>query len=186
MVDLRSDTKTLPTEAMFEAMRKAELGDSKAFEDPTVARLEEMAADIMGTEAALLYISGTMANLCTLLACTRSGDAFFAEPDTHIHYLEKGYDTVARIRPIFLESSGGIIDPDALRSALDVPDHGGRLLCLENPHNRGGGRVLPLDRHAELCTVAHDHGLHVHIDGARVFNASVAAGIAMFALGQAE
>ena len=176
MIDLRSDTKTLPTQAMFDAMQNAELGDSKFFEDPTVTRLEEMAARIMGTEAALLCISGTMANLCALLVHTRPGDAFFADPDTHIHYLEKGYDTVARVRPIFVESSGGLIEPDGLRSALDSPGHGGKLLCLENPHNRGGGRILPLDRHAELCGIARDHGLAVHIDGARIFNASVAAG----------
>jgi threonine aldolase len=130
----------------------------------------------MGTEAAMLCISGTMANLCALLVYTQPGDVFFADRDTHIHYLEKGYDTVARIKPSFVESTGGLIGPDALRSALSAPDHGGKLLCLENPHNRGGGRILPLDLHAELCAIAHDHGLPVHIDGARIFNAAVAAG----------
>ena len=177
LIDLRSDVKTLPTEDMLEAMRRAELGDAKVNEDPTVLRLEAMAAERLGTEAAMLVISGTMANLAALMAHADPGDAMVLDPDCHIYFYEGAHARVAGLMPLLVGSRDGLMDPDQLDTV--VRRHQGvspRLLCLENTHNRGGGRVIPISLHAALCKVAHDHGMSIHVDGARIFNAVVASG----------
>jgi len=176
MIDLRSDVKTLPTVEMLEAMRRAELGDSKVDEDPTVLHLEAMASKIMGTESAVLVISGTMANLCALMTHANRGGAFLTDPDAHIYYYEGGHVGVAGLQPLLVESRDGMIDPDGLAAAIKRDRNRASLLCLENTHNRGGGRAVPIDLHAKLCGIAHDNGMAVHLDGARVFNAAVATG----------
>ena len=175
-IDLRSDTKTLPTEAMRTAMGAAELGDSKVNEDPTVLRLEAMAAERVGCEAALLVISGTMANLIAMMAHARPGDAFFVDPEAHIFYYEGAHTATAGLQPLPVQGHDGRLDPDELVAAIRHFSRPARLLCLENTHNRGGGRVTPIGLHATLCAIAHEHGMAVHVDGARIFNAEVASG----------
>jgi len=176
-IDLRSDTKTLPTAEMREAMRDAELGDSKANEDPTVLRLEAMACKALGTEAAMLVISGTMANLCALMAHGKPGDAFLTDPDAHVYFYEGGHVAVAGLLPVLVPSRGGLMGPEKLTAAIEQHRGRARVLCLENTHNRGGGRVVPIDLHAQLCEIARKNGIAVHVDGARIFNAAVASAV---------
>ena len=181
LINLRSDTQTLPTEEMLEAMRSAPLGDDTYDEDPTVQRLERLAAERMGKEAALLVISGTMGNLVSLLAHTAPGDEVILDLDSHIFYYEAGgLASVAGLMPMLVPSHEGMLDPDAVAVAirkknLHYPTP--RLLCLENTHNRSGGRVIPLELHRQLCQVARQHRMAVHLDGARIFNAAIAAGV---------
>lgn len=182
MIDLRSDTVTQPTPAMREAMYRAEVGDDVYGEDPTTNRLEAMAAERLGKEAALFVVSGTMANLVALLTHCGRGDELILGDRSHTLLFEAGGSA----------SLGGIHhwavpnQPDGTLRLEDVaaavrPDNEhyprSRLLCLENTHNRCGGAVLSVEYTDAACTLAHSHGLRVHIDGARVFNAAVALGI---------
>lgn len=181
LLNFRSDTQTLPTPAMFEAIRTSPLGDDTYDEDPTVHKLERMAADLLGKEAAMLVLSGNMANLTALLAHARPGDEVLLDPESHIFYYEGGgLASVAGLMPMPVPSRDGSIDPDDLRRAIrprNLHFPAPRLLCLENTHNRSGGRVMPLDLHRRLCDVAREHGLAVHLDGARIFNAAVQQGV---------
>jgi threonine aldolase len=166
---------------MYEAMRKAPLGDDMMGMDPTVNELEALAARICGKEAALFVTSGTMGNLCGLMALAGPGDEVLLDPESHVWYYEAGaFCSVAGItpRPVYIRD--GLMTPEDVKAAIrprnlhmPVP----RVLSLENTHNRGQGRVMPLDLHRELCKVAHEHGLSVHLDGARIFNAQVASGV---------
>jgi threonine aldolase len=181
MINLRSDTQTLPTPAMMAAVQTAELGDDTYGEDPTVKKLEGMAASLMGKEAAVLCISGNMANLACLMAHGGPGDEVILDPESHIFYYEVGgLASVAGLMPMPVAGKGGKLYPDDVRAAIrsrnlhyPIP----RVLCLENTHNRSGGRVMPLDLHNALCDLAHEQGLTVHLDGARIFNAAIAAGV---------
>ena len=181
IINIRSDTQTLPTLDMLEAMRHAPLGDDTYHEDPTVNKLEAMAAERMGKEAALLVISGTMGNLISAMAHASPGDEVIIDPDAHMFYYEAGsLASVAGLMPMPVPSDLGMLDPDAVAAAIRKPNFHypvPRLLCLENTHNRSGGRVVPPDLHARLCAVAREHGLKVHLDGARIFNAAIAAGV---------
>jgi len=180
-INIRSDTQTLPTEEMLDAIRAAELGDDTYDKDPTVKRLEAMAAEAMGKEAAMLVISGTMGNLVALMCHGGPGDEVFVDPASHLYQNEGGgFANVAGLTPMPVPSTRGLMDPGELEESIRKKDQHHpvpRLLCLENTHNRGGGRVVPLALHKELCAVARNHGLLVHLDGARIFNAAVAAGI---------
>jgi threonine aldolase len=180
-INIRSDTQTLPTPEMRRAIAEAELGDDTYGEDPTVNRLQEMAAEMTGMEAALLVLSGTMGNLIALMTLAQPGDEVLLDLDSHIFYYEVGnIANIAGLMPMPVPCPEGMMDSHALREAIRSPNlHYPRpkVLCLENTHNRSGGRVLPLELHNELCEVAHDHGLKVHIDGARIFNAALAAGV---------
>ncbi|NLH99004.1 MAG: hypothetical protein GX446_05860 [Chthonomonadales bacterium] len=181
VINLRSDTQTLPTAEMLAAIQTADLGDDTYGEDPTVRRLEAMAAAMLGKEAAMLCISGNMANLACLMAHGGPGDEAVLDPDSHIFYYEVGgLASVAGMMPMPVQSRDGKLYPDDVRAAVrgrnlhyPIP----RVLCLENTHNRSGGRVTPLDLHNALCDTAHDLGLTVHLDGARIFNAAIAAGV---------
>ncbi len=181
VINLRSDTQTLPTPQMLQAIATAELGDDTYDEDPTVARLEAMAAERMGKEAALLVPSGHMGNLVALMVHARPGDEVLLDRESHVFCYETGsMASVAGVMPLALPSVEGRIDPADVAAAIrpaDVHYPRPRLLCLENTHNRSGGRVVPLSLHVELCRVAHEHGLSVHLDGARIFNAAIAAGV---------
>jgi len=183
IINLRSDTQTLPTAAMLEAMREAQLGDETYGEDPTVRKLEAMSAERFGKEAALLVVSGTMGNLVSLMAHTRPGDEVVLDSESHIFYYEGGgLANVAGLMPMPVPSRRGLMAADDLRASIrgkDVHFPAPRLLCLENTHNRGGGTVTPLPLHRELCRVARDHGLSIHLDGARIFNAALAAGVSV-------
>ena len=177
-IDLRSDVKTLPTQEMLEAIARAELGDSKANEDPTVLRLEATAAERLGMEAAMLTISGMMANLVALMAHADPGQGVVLDPESHIYFYEGAHARIAALMPVLVESDDGRLDPQAVEHACARYGKSVslRLLCLENAHNRSGGRVIPLDLHTRLCETAHAQGLAVHVDGARIFNAAVASG----------
>jgi len=180
-INLYSDTQTLPTEEMMDAICTAELGDDTYGKDPTVKRFEAMAAEAMGKEAALLTISGAMANLVALMCHGGPGDEVFIDPDSHIYWYEGGsFCSVAGLTPMPVRSHKGMIDPDELAGSIREKNQHypvARILCLENTHNRSGGRVVPVDLMKKLCGVARDHDLRIHLDGARIFNASVAAGV---------
>ncbi|MBN2243277.1 MAG: low-specificity L-threonine aldolase [Acidobacteria bacterium] len=181
-IDLRSDTVTLPTPAMREAMYRAEVGDDVFEEDPTVKRLEEMAAARIGKEAALLVSSGTMANLtCTLTHCARGEEAVLGD-QSHIFLNEAGgMSALGGIHPHLVPNQpDGTIKPHDLESAIrgdNVHFPRTRLICLENTHNRCDGSALTPDYCDAVAELARKHGLKVHIDGARIFNAAAALGI---------
>lgn len=181
MIDLRSDTVTRPTPAMRAAMRQAEVGDDVFGEDPTVNHLQERVAHLLGKEAALFVPSGTMSNQICVKAHTQPGDELLCEASCHIYNFEAGGPAVlsgVTCRP--LEGDHGVLDARHLEGKVrPINEHQvrTRLLCLENTHNRGGGRVYPLDKIAVLSNWARGHGLGTHLDGARLWNAVVATGV---------
>src|SRR5579884_3874202 len=185
-IDLRSDTVTLPTPAMYAAMAAAPLGDDVMGEDPTVQRLEEAAAARLGKEAALFVPTGTMANLAAVLAHTRRGDEVILEAEAHIFYYEAaGLSVAGGLMPRPLRGHQGALDPADVAAAIRPDDvHFPRtgLVCLENTHNRAGGTVISLEQTRAVCAVAHAAGIPVHIDGARIFNAALALGLDAAAL----
>jgi threonine aldolase len=178
IVELRSDTFTLPTDSMRRAMAAAEVGDDVWNEDPTIHRLQERAAEMVGKEASLFVPSGTMGNLCALLSHTESGQEVLVEGESHIFHSEVAGASVVgglQLRP--LETPDGRLQPEQVRAAIREPDihqPSTGLLCLENTHNRRGGTCLSPAQTQALCEVAHAAGFPVHLDGARVFNAAVA------------
>jgi threonine aldolase len=183
VINLRSDTQTLPTRAMLEAIATAPLGDDTYGDDPTVARFEALAAAAMGKPAAMLAISGHMANLIALIVHAPAGSEVILDADSHIMHYEVGsLASVAHLMPWPVASEAGLLDPSRVAAAIrerDIHYPTPKLLCLENTHNRSGGRVIPLRLHEALCDVAHGRGLAVHLDGARIFNAAIAAGVAV-------
>jgi threonine aldolase len=177
-IDLRSDTVTLPTEEMLEAMRHAELGDDVFREDPTVNRLEEMAAERMGKEAALLVTSGTQANLVSLMSNTKRGELVILEAEAHMYWYEVGgISEIAGLLPWPLKSPFGALDPKAVEAAIrprNIHFPEPSLVCVENTHNRHGGTVITPKQLQAVSTIAKAHGLKLYMDGARIFNAAVA------------
>jgi threonine aldolase len=180
VINLRSDTQSLPTAAMRAAMADAELGDETFGEDPTVRRLEERIREMTGMEAALLLVSGTMANLVALMTHCVPGDEVFLDADAHVLRNEAaGLTRVAGVVPTTVESAAGHVLPSALDASVTEPDihrPTPRLVWIENTHNRAGGTVLPAVRQDDVIAVARKHGLSVHVDGARLWNAVVASG----------
>lgn len=179
VIDLRSDTFTVPDERMREAMARAPVGDDVWGEDPTVLRLEERVAGILGFEAAMFTPSGTMANLCAVLAQTRPGDELIADVLAHVVNDEAGGAAViggVQLRTLdFGEQAAPAAE--AVRAATRTPDPHHpvtRLLAIENTHNRRGGVAVAPARVEEAARAAHEMGLRVHCDGARLFNAAVA------------
>ncbi|HEV8572473.1 MAG TPA: GntG family PLP-dependent aldolase [Actinomycetota bacterium] len=183
VIDLRSDTVTRPTEVMRKAMAEAEVGDDLFGDDPTVHRLQERAAEIMGKEAALYAASGTMCNQIALRTLVRHGHEAIAEATAHVITVEKiSAATLSGVTYRPIPGDRGLITAEqvtnALRPDLDplrmrVVD----LVAVENTHQVGGGRVMPLETLREIHKVAQDAGLHLYLDGARIFNASVASGV---------
>jgi threonine aldolase len=179
IIDLRSDTITRPTAAMRRAMAEAEVGDDVFGEDPTVNRLEKLAAERMGKPAALFVASGTMGNLVSQLAhCSRGAETLLGDQSHIFLYEQGGAAAVGGLHPHILPNAAdGTIDPLALEAAIRSDDaHFPRteLILLENTHNRCGGRVLPPAYVTAVGKIAHSHGLKLHLDGARIFNAAVA------------
>ena len=182
IVDLRSDTVTLPTPAMREAMYRAELGDDVYGEDPTVNRLEEMSAERLGKEAALFVVSGTMGNLVSLLTHCGRGDELIMGHKAHTFLYEAG--GVSALGGIHVHTvpnlPSGMLDPVDVEEAVrgsNIHYPRSKVICLENTHNRCGGTVLSVEQMATIKGIAERHGLAVHLDGARIFNAAVALGI---------
>lgn len=177
-VDLRSDTQSRPTLAMRRAMAEAEVGDDTFGEDPTVRRLEERVADLLGTEQALFVMSGTMANLVAMLTHCRPGDELFADPTAHVLRSEAGgYAALAGVVATAVPGERGHFGAEQLHPVVHGPDvhlPRPRLVWIENTNNRAGGTVLAPERQRELTSTAHSLGLAVHLDGARLFNAAVA------------
>ena len=187
MIDLRSDTVTLPTPAMREAMYRAELGDDVYGEDPTVNRLEALAAERTGQEAALFVASGTMANLVALLThCGRGDEAIFGDVSHTFLFEAGGSASLGGIHhhavPTQPDGTLRLEDIAAAVRADNVHYPRSRLVCLENTHNRCGGRALTPAYTDAVCALAREHGLRVHIDGARIFNAAVALDVSVRAL----
>jgi threonine aldolase len=177
-VDLRSDTLTLPTPDMREAMARAEVGDDVWGEDPTIQRLEAAAARRLGKEAALFVASGTMGNLVSVVAHTQAGQEVVLDLDSHIYNSEVAGGTVVghvQMRPVKTER--GFLTPEQVQESLrpaniHIPPTG--LVCLENTHNRHGGTCCTPEQIAAVAAVAQAAGVPVHVDGARLFNAAVA------------
>jgi len=180
-IDLRSDTVTLPTDEMREAMNNAEVGDDVYQEDPTINRLEELAAKKLGKEAALFVPSGTMGNLIAVLTHCQRGDEVILEMDSHIYYYEVGgMSAVAGVIPRLIAGDKGILDPQDIKRALREENlHYPKttLICVENTHNRAGGTIIPPEIIEEICQLGHERNIQVHLDGARIFNAAVALNI---------
>ena len=186
-IDLRSDTVTRPTEAMREAMARAEVGDDVFGEDPTLNRLEEEVARRFGHEAALFVPSGTMANQIALLTWCRPGDDVIVPTHGHMYAYETGAASalagvMLTVLPDALYTADAVhahVKPDNHRSAPT------RLVVVENTHNHSGGRVWPLEQLREVAAACRDHDLPLHMDGARLFNAAVASGTSLSDYGQA-
>lgn len=181
IIDLRSDTVTLPSDGMRRAMAAAEVGDDVFGEDPTVRRLEEMAVQRTGKEAAVYVASGTMSNLCAIMAHCQRGEEAICGDEAHVLQYEGGGAYHAASVGLRAVKNGprGQLDPAEVEAAIrGVNVHWPRtgLLCLENTHNRCSGGVLTVEETRELAAVAHRHGVPVHIDGARIFNAALALG----------
>jgi threonine aldolase len=180
-IDLRSDTVTKPTPAMRKAMAEAEVGDDVFGEDPTVNVLQVKVANLLGKEAALFVPSGTMANQLSIKSHTQPGDEVIIETSSHPYNFEGGAGAaLSGVQFQCLKGGRGILDVAQIEEAIRPEDHHfavTRLVCLENTHNRGGGSIYPLEKMAEIYRLAKSKGLLVHLDGARLWNASVATGI---------
>ncbi|HLB73733.1 MAG TPA: GntG family PLP-dependent aldolase, partial [Sedimentisphaerales bacterium] len=181
-IDLRSDTVTLPSPAMREAIYKAELGDDVFGEDSTVNRLEQMAAERMGKEAALLVVSGTMGNLvCVLTHCRRGDEVILGDMSHTFLYEAGGMSALGAVHPhtipnqpdgtLLLNEIAAAIRPDNVHFPRT------RLICLENTHNRCAGSPLTVEYTNAVASLAKKHSLLLHLDGARIFNAAVALGV---------
>ncbi len=181
IIDLRSDTVTLPTEAMRDAMHDAEVGDAMRGDDPTLNRLEILAAEKIRKAAAIFVPSGTMGNLVCLLSHTRPGDEVIFEADAHAYYYEAGgFAAVAGLAARPVHGRYGLMAPEDIEAAIRPASPyfpPPRLLCLENTHNRGFGNAIRPEEMEAMAAVARRHGLSVHLDGARIFNAAVALGV---------
>ena len=180
-IDLRSDTLTRPTDTMRKAMAEAPVGDDVYGEDPTINKLEAEAARVFHREAALFLPSGTMANQVAVHLHTRPGTEVVGEERSHVFNFEMGaMAALSGALPRLVHGEGGILEPAAVEAAIQ-PSVGyateTALVLLENSANLAGGRVTPAPRMLELSEVAHSHGLPVHLDGARIFNAAAFLGI---------
>lgn len=184
-IDLRSDTVTQPTPEMREAMAAAVVGDDVLGDDPTVARLEAQLAELLGKEAALFVPSGTMSNAIAVRTHTQPGDEIISEATSHIYVYEGGgYAALSGCSIALVEGVRGRMDPAAVEGAIRKAEGSlshfpnGRLVCVENTSNRGGGSVYAQRDLDAIAGVAHRHECAAHLDGARIFNAAVASGTA--------
>lgn len=181
-IDLRSDTVTQPTPAMREAMYRAEVGDDVFGEDPTVNRLEQMAAERLGKEAALFVVSGTMGNLVALLThCGRGDEAILGDCSHTFLFEQGGMAALGGIMPHLVSNQpDGTLRLEDIEGAIREDDAHfprTRLVCLENTHNMCNGTPLTAEYTAQVARLARVHGLRVHMDGARIFNAAAALGV---------
>lgn len=181
MIDLRSDTVTRPTPAMRRAMAEAEVGDDVYGEDPTVRRLEERMAELTGMAAGLFVPTGSMGNQLAVKLHTTPGSEVIVEARSHLYNYElAAMASISGVLPRVVPTAEGLLDAASVAAALHVgaPYYVAptRLIALENTHNMAGGRLLPADAQQEICALAKRHGIPVHLDGARIFNAAAATG----------
>jgi len=180
-LDFRSDTVTRPTPPMRAAMASADVGDDVFGEDPTVNRLQRRVAELLGKEAALFVPSGTMSNLIGVRVHCKPGDEMICEAGSHVYNFEQaGYAQLSGVAARTVRGTYGVIEPEQLEDLVRPPDAHyvrTRLVCLENTHNRGGGRIQPYPIVEAICAWARRAGLRTHLDGARLWNAAVATGI---------
>lgn len=179
-IDLRSDTVTMPTQAMRDAMYNAEVGDDVFADDPSINELEALAADILGKEDALLVTSGTQGNMVSIMAQTRRGDAVILGNGCHIAGHEAGtYAMLAGVSAVFPEDDKGIMRPESIRSLIrddsELQEARTGLICVENAHSNGN--VVPVEVMAQIYGIARENGVPVHLDGARIFNAAAFLGV---------
>ncbi|MGQ9617482.1 MAG: threonine aldolase family protein [Candidatus Aminicenantia bacterium] len=176
--DFRSDTVTKPTERMRKAMYEAEVGDDVLGDDPTVKKLEEFAAEKIGKEASLFVPSGSMGNSICVKLWTKEGDEVILEERSHIYNIELGsLSVISRVLPRPLSSKRGEMAPEEVEKAIrkrTLISNGTSLICLENTHNFWSGAVLSVENFKEIRKIADKHNLKIHLDGARIFNASIA------------
>ena len=181
LIDLRSDTVTVPTKEMLNAIVNAKVGDDVFGDDPTVNELQEYTADLLGKEAALYVPSGTMSNQIAIAVQTQRADEVIVDADAHLYYYEAAAPAVisgVQLRPIKTEK--GIMPLDEIKNSIRVlDDHFPHtaLICLENTHNRHGGAVIPLDYIKQVKQIVDENKLSFHCDGARLWNACAATGI---------
>jgi threonine aldolase len=180
-IDLRSDTVTKPTPAMRKAIAEAEVGDDVFGEDPTVNVLQEKVAKILGKDASIFVPSGTMGNQLAIKSHTQPGDEVIIEATSHPYNFEGGASAaLSGVQFNCLKGVRGILDAPQVEEAIRPDDHHfpvTRLICLENTHNRGGGSIYPMEKIAAISRLAKSKSLLLHLDGARLWNASVATGI---------
>lgn len=183
IVDLRSDTVTKPSPAMRQAIASADVDDDVIGVDPTVAQLQEMTADLLGKEKAIFVPSGSMSNQIGLRLHCRPGDEFICEAGCHIYnYEQAAFAQLSGLVAKTIHGADHLLSLEQLEGQIRPENEHlvrTRLVCLENTHNRGAGRVHPYDEVVRICRWAHDHGLKTHLDGARLFNAAVASGISL-------
>lgn len=183
MIDLRSDTVTKPTAGMRQAMALAEVGDDVYGEDPTVNRLETMAATLLGKEAGMFVPTGVMGNQLSIRLHTQPGDEVIVEASAHILRYEGGSaSSLSGVQLCPVLGRRGLLSPEAVEAAIRRPDlhtPSTTLLCLEQTHNVGGGSVYSLEKMHQLTDLGRRHGLALHLDGARLFNAAVATGVSV-------
>lgn len=181
IIDLRSDTVTKPSKEMLESILNAELGDDVYGEDPTVNKLEEIAAKKMGKEDALLVTSGTQGNLISVVTNTSKGEEVILESESHIYYYEVGgIAAVANLLVKSIKGKMGVLDPEDVEDAIrpkNIHMPITSLVCIENTHNRAGGTVWKPEQIKAVSDVVEDKGLKLHMDGARIFNSAVAQNI---------
>jgi threonine aldolase len=182
MIDLRSDTVTRPTAAMRRAMAEAVVGDDVYGEDPTVIALQAEVARVTGKEAALFVPSGSMGNQLGIACHTRRGDDVLVGADAHVVWYEAGAGAALSGVQFATCGKGGVFTTLDMDEAMKPPSYSSprpSLVCVENTHNRAGGRIFPQEAAIAIAAHAHDLGMKVHLDGARIWNASVATGIAV-------
>ena len=180
IIDLRSDTVTAPTPQMRQAMAHADVGDDVFGDDPTVNRLQERVAQVMGKEAAIFVPSGSMANQTSIRAQTQPGDEIIVHPESHIYHYEGGAPAgLSGCSLRFVPGTHGRFNAQGVRDAIRSTDSHfpqTALIVIANTHNRGGGTIWPIEDIAAIRAVADEHGLNMHLDGARLMNACVATG----------
>lgn len=182
-IDLRSDTVTQPTQAMRDAMYSATVGDDIMGEDPTVTELERKSAELLGKEAALFTTSGTMANQIAVMVLTERGEEIIVGDTSHIYNLEVGgLAALSQVQARPIAVPNGIYDIDAMEELIQeegIQNARTGLICVENTNNLNAGFVVPLENLKAVHNLGKQHGIPVHMDGARIFNASVASGVSV-------
>jgi len=186
LIDIKSDTVTKPSLEMREAMKNAEVGDDFYGEDPTVAKLEKLAAEKLGKEAALFVTSGTLGNLVSVFTHVNRGDSIIVEKNAHIFANETGHlAAISGVIPIRIKGDKGFMNPDEIEQEIfqdEILHPKTSLICVENPHNAAGGTCINPQQMGLLRKLANKYNLKIHVDGARIFSAAASLGVKPYEL----